>query len=331
MGLRRSAGQTLVGPELRSMKRSQLLAVTAGALAASAVPAYAQTGTIKMRVGTVYAESGAEANYAYEQGFFKVAGLDVELVTMPNGGTSIAAVLSGSIDVGASNVSTIASAYARGLPIYLLAYSAVYSSTAPTTVLVVAKDSPLRAARELNGKNVGVVTLHDLMQAAVQRWLDQNGADAATINFIEIPNAVAVAALQAKRIEASVVQEPMLSQVKADVRSFGQPYDAVGKRMLITGFGANKTWADANPVAAQRFAVAIRTTAEWANRNQKATAAILSGLTKIPLEVTTTMNRSVFATTPDATLLQPVIDTVAQYKVIPRSFPATDLYAPALR
>lgn len=313
------------------MKRSHLLAIAASMLAVPAGPVYAQTGMLKMRVGSVYVESGAEANYAFDQGFFRSAGLDVELVAMPNGGTSTAAVLSGSIDAGLSNVSTIASAYARGLPIYLLAYSAVYSAAAPTTVLVVAKDATLRSARELNGKNVGVVTLHDLMQAAVQRWFDQNGADSTTISFLEIPNAAAAAALEAKRVDASVVQEPVLTEVKASVRAFGQPYDAIGKRMLITGFGANKAWVDANPLAAQRFVAAMRATAEWANRNQRATAAILSDLSKIPLEVTTTMNRSVFATAPDITLLQPVIDTAAQYKVLPRSFPATELYAPWLR
>jgi len=312
------------------MKRSHLLAVAAAALVAP-VPARAQTGTLKMRVGTIYVESGAEANYAFEQGFFRAAGLDVELVTMPNGGTATAAVLSGTLDAGISNVSTIASAYVRGLPIYLLAYSAVYSAAAPTTVLVVAKDSPLRTARELNGKNVGVVTLHDLMQASVQRWLDQNGADSTTISFLEIPNAAASAALQTGRVAASVVQEPVLTEVKHDVRAFGQPYDAIGKRMLITGFGANKTWVDANPVAAARFVSAMHATAEWANRNQRTTATLLSSLSKIPLEVTTTMNRSVYATTADVTLLQPVIDTAAQYKVLPRSFPATELYAPALR
>lgn len=311
------------------MKRSSLLAAS---VAAAALPAAVRAQTApRVRIGTIPVESGCEASYAFEQGFFKNAGLDVELVAMPNGGTATAAVLSGTIDVGISNVSTIASAYARGLPIYLLAYSAVYSSAAPTTVLVVAKDAPLRAARDLNGKNVGVVTLHDLMQASVQRWLDQNGADSTTISFLEIPNSVAAAALQTGRVAASVVQEPVLTTVKGDVRAFGQPYDAIGKRMLITGFGANKAWADANPQAATRFVAAMRATAEWANRNQRATAAILSTISKIPLEVTTTMNRSVYATTADATLLQPVIDTAAQYKIIARPFPAADFYAPALR
>jgi NitT/TauT family transport system substrate-binding protein len=312
------------------MKRSRLLALAATAAAARALPAAAQT-LPKVRVGTIAVESGCEASYAYEQGFFKNAGLDVELISMPNGGTATAAVLSGTIDVGISNVSTIASAYARGLPIYLLAYSAVYSSAAPTTVLVVAKDAPLRVARDLNGKNVGVVTLHDLMQASVQRWLDQNGTDSATISFLEIPNSAAAAALQAGRVAASVIQEPVLTTVKADVRAFGQPYDAIGKRMLITGFGANKAWADANPAAAKSFVAAMRATAEWANRNQRATAAILSTISKIPLEVTTTMNRSVYATSADVSLLQPVIDTAAQYKIIGKSFPAAELYAPALR
>ena len=64
------------------MKRSRLIALAAVAGAVRFVPAAAQTAP-KVRVGTIAVESGCEASYAYEQGFFKSAGLDVELVSMP--------------------------------------------------------------------------------------------------------------------------------------------------------------------------------------------------------------------------------------------------------
>jgi NitT/TauT family transport system substrate-binding protein len=335
--LRPSKGIRAVAPDLDGvgtasriarplLPRSRVLAMLAVTPAARALPAIAQiSGPAKMRVGTIFVESGIEATYAQQIGAFKDAGLDVELVALPNGGTITAAVLSGTIDAGVSNAATIATAYARGLAIYLLVPSAIYSSASPSTVLAVAAGAPIRSAKDLNGKNVGVVTLNDLMQASVEKWIDQNGGDSHSVNFVEMPNASAAPALAARRIDASVIQEPVFSQVKTEVRVLGLPYDAIGKRILITAFSANKSWADANPAVAQRFARAMHATAAWANRNPNATATILADATKIPVAVITAMNRLTFATATDLSLLQPVIDTAAQYKVLPRGFPAAEL------
>jgi len=67
-----------------------------------------------LRVGTAPVEVGSLAFYAADQGFFKMAGLDVELVAMANGPAIAAAVASGTLDAGSANALSIALAHERG-------------------------------------------------------------------------------------------------------------------------------------------------------------------------------------------------------------------------
>src|SRR5208282_5371186 len=122
--------------------------------------------------------------------------------------------IGGSLDFGTTNGGSMANAYIHGLPIYCIAPSGLYTSASPTTVLVTTKDSPIRTAKDLNGKRVAVTTLHDLMQAAVMKWIDDNGGDSRTISYPEIHNGDLVPSLLAKRVDATVLLEPQLTDAK---------------------------------------------------------------------------------------------------------------------
>ena len=73
------------------------IAVSVLCFALAPAPGVAQQA-YHLRVGTAPVEVGALAFYAADQGFFKKAGLDVELVAMANGPAIAAAVASGTLD-----------------------------------------------------------------------------------------------------------------------------------------------------------------------------------------------------------------------------------------
>ncbi|HXP92287.1 MAG TPA: ABC transporter substrate-binding protein, partial [Candidatus Binatia bacterium] len=153
------------------MKRSEALLVTAGAVTLAAAPARAQTPMpAPIRVGAINIESSAEAYYADEAGFFKRAGLDARVSAMSSAGAIVAAAMGGALDVVPTNCVTMAQAYAKGLPLYLVAPGAIYSSSEPTTELAVTPDSTYRAPRDLNGKRIAVLTLGGFLQIATQNW-----------------------------------------------------------------------------------------------------------------------------------------------------------------
>src|ERR1700733_12203546 len=83
---------------------------------------------------------GAEVYYALDMGFFKKAGLDVEITTLNNGGIISAGVASGTFDVAQAAVSSVASAHERGVNFVIIAPAALWTSDRPTSALVVAKN-----------------------------------------------------------------------------------------------------------------------------------------------------------------------------------------------
>ncbi len=313
------------------VRMSRIAVVTAAMFAASSTgsPTVAQTELIPIRLGSVPVESYAEAYYAQEMGYFKRAGLDVKITSFNGGGAITAAVAAGALDIGATNSGSLSSAHVRGLPLVMIAPGGAYTSASPTTVLAVAKSSPIRSAKDLEGKTVAVSTLRDLQQIACMLWIDKNGGDSKKVGFVELPVPQMAPALARGRIDAAMILEPEETQAKDETRVLGKAYDAIAKQLLITGWVANKNWLDRNPEAARRFAGAIRDTADWANRNPDATASILEKFTKIPRETIVSMNRVKYVTKLDFALIQPVIDALAKYGTIAHGFPASELVDPS--
>lgn len=301
--------------------------MTAGALLHGVRPLRAQALT-PIRVGVGVVESYSEGSYAQAMGFFKDAGFDADVQILGNGGALTAAVIGGSLDFGTTNGGSMSNAYMHGLPIYCIAPSGLYTSASPTTVLVTEKDSPIQVAKDLNGKRVAVSTLHDLMQAAIMTWIDKGGGDSSTVSFYEVNNANLIPTLTSKRADAAALLEPQLTQQRDNVRIVSAPYDALAKRLLISGWITTQAYYAQNRPTVERFLAVMRRTADWANRNPRATADILSRLTKIPLETVQRMNHNVFGTVNDPALIQPTIDASARYGFLPRSFPASDLFPP---
>src|SRR5579875_2797105 len=135
-----------------------------------------------LRLATIPLDAGAEVYYALEMGFLRDAGIDAQIQSIPNGAAIAAAVASNAIDVGFSNLISLGEAYKRNVPFTVIAPGSLWSVKAPTTVLMVPKDSTVRRARDLNGKTIGVNGLKNILQYGAQAWIDRNGGDSSTVH-----------------------------------------------------------------------------------------------------------------------------------------------------
>jgi NitT/TauT family transport system substrate-binding protein len=294
------------------------LAMTAGA-AAQTLP------TVK--VATTPIDVGAEVLYGIDMGFFKKHGLNVEVQFIDNGAAIASAVASGAIDVAQGNVVTLATAHDKGLPFVVVAPAALYSSAAPTSALIVAKNSPIKTGKDLTGKTVGITGVKNITHIATMAWIDQTGGDSSTVKYIELKFSEMAAAVAAGRIDAGVTAEPDLSVAvqDGDARILTPVYNAIAPTFIIGAWFATSDWAKAHPDLVTRYVAAINEAGAWANKNQSASAKILAKYTKI--ESKAGMKRVTFPEKSELTLMQPVIDITAKYKVIKAPFPASDLAA----
>lgn len=311
------------------MNRRNALALTfLGAAASAPRLARAQSGGLTpLRVGVIPAEVAAEIFYGSDMGFFREHGLDVQIQSANNGAAIAAAVASGSLDVGLSDLMSIVSAHARGLPFVFLAPGIVTSYTAPTFGILVRGDSPIRTARDFNGTTMGVNGLNNISHIPVEAWIDNNGGDSKTMKFVEIPLPQMAAAVAAGTVQSTVPPEPWITAaVEQGERIIFMEHGAIAPEFLLSGFMTTRDWAARNAPVAARFVAAIRETALWANRNHAASAPILAKYTKIPPAVVERMHRGDFAVAFRPELVQPVIDAAARYGVIAKPFPASEIY-----
>jgi ABC-type nitrate/sulfonate/bicarbonate transport system substrate-binding protein len=147
------------------LSRHAFLAAAAAVAAEgiSPAPAFAQPAAslTNLRVATPGQDSGALAAYAQEMGYFAKAGLDAQVTRLAKGGGAvvIAAVAGGSYDVGHADLTALCAAYEHGISVTLLSPSVLYLSAIPTPALIVAKNSPFRSARDLDGQIVATASL----------------------------------------------------------------------------------------------------------------------------------------------------------------------------
>jgi NitT/TauT family transport system substrate-binding protein len=277
-----------------------------------------------LRVGDVPIEPGADIYYAQEQGYLKAAGLNVDIEVLANGQNFVGAVAAGSYDIATSTIPAIAVARERGILIKLISPGGVHLSSAPTDLLLVPQNSPLRTARDLNGKTIAVSGLNNLPAVAVRAWISKNGGDASSIKLVEFAFPAMAEALQLGRMDAAVITEPFITAA-AGLRPLGSPYDAIAPRFIINGWFAADAWLEKNGLVARRFAEALRKTHEWANGHAKESTATLVSMTKIAPQLAATMTRTVFATSLSEQSIQPVLDIAASSGMLPRPMAAAEL------
>jgi NitT/TauT family transport system substrate-binding protein len=307
------------------MQRRVFTAAAAAATFVAPAVVRGQTPT-SVRFGTVANESYGLCIFAREQGFFAKNGLDVDLqyIAGASGGIS-AALVAGAIEAGCVSMGPVSNAHLRGIPIRLIAAGGIIMTDAPTTVLCVAKNSPVTTARDLNGKTVSTPSLRDVLHVAQVKWIDDNGGDSKTVKIIELTGPGVPVALTSGRLDAAPIGEPILTNTKDDLRQLGNIYDVFGARTMISMHVAMADWLNNNADTARRIALSLRQAAQWANANRPSTVPILARVTKIPPETIVKMRHVVYSDTLDMGLIQPQIDALAAYKFIDHRYNVADI------
>jgi NitT/TauT family transport system substrate-binding protein len=302
-----------------------LLAATAAMAAGTPVrPAFADD---TLRIGALLLDNTAEVFYARELGMFKRAGLDVDITTFPSGGAAASALVGGAVDISIGDVLTVAEAHSRHVPLTYLAPATVYTKAFPAYALLVAVDSPIRAARDFNGKTVATNALKNILQVPTEAWIDNNGGDAKSVKFVEVPFPTMAPAILDGRVDAASISEPFITNAldSGKFRMISVSERNVAPEFMFSGWTTTTDYAAAHPDVIKKFVAVMLESARWGNANRPQSAQILVGVNKMPPEVAAKMLRSYYGEKLSPALLQPVIDAALKYGAIGNSFPASEI------
>ncbi len=272
------------------------------AQSSSPAPSLAGPAT-PITVGTIPVNTAIPVYVALNQGFFDEVGLDVTTVLTSNFQASLASVLNGEYSFGlAANVPLLVSA-SKGAPIRLVAQTATVTPAIPDMVLVM-PDSEIAGAKDLEGKKVAVVALSTPQEIGVREAVRQAGGDASKVQFLELPSAQMIAALNAGTVDAIAATVPWVSigtaQGLKPVFSYASGVYPEGS--IWAGYFASSDFIAANEDIVRRFQSAMTKATNFAAENPDAARATLHEFTEMDDEVINMVQLGTFS---------PVVDIAA--------------------
>jgi NitT/TauT family transport system substrate-binding protein len=278
-------------------------------IAMSLLPMPARSQSAVLRVAISPSDCCVEPFYAQDMGYFKDAGLNVE-VTVFGGGPQLAeAVATGSMDIGISTPVEVAVAASRGIPLRIIAAGGLTSLRAPTTTLAIGPNS--------------------MSELGLREWLGKNHADASQLHIIEMPFAQMGPALQRGTIAAAVITEPSLSiaEEKNGVKAFAYPSTSIAPQFMLSAWFSTDKFIAQNPDLIKKFTTAMYQSARWANAHHRESGDILAKYIKIDPAVAARMSRVVYADSLRTSDLKSQLDLAYKYGIIGKPVTATDILA----
>ncbi|TDD78936.1 transporter substrate-binding domain-containing protein [Actinomadura darangshiensis] len=224
-----------------------------------------------------------------QQGFFAEQGLKLELQTAQGGAAIVPAVVSGQVDFGFSNYTSLIIARSKDLPLKVVAPGAGSTGVQGKDFggVVVKAGSPIKSARDLAGKRVAVNTLNNINDTTVRASIRAAGGDAKNVKFTELAFPDMLAALDKGNVDAVQVVEPFLATAKKDgAKVIASNYVDTAPNLTIAGYFTSQKTAGEKPRLVEKFTAAMRKSLKYADENPDAVRKVLGTYTKIDPSLT---------------------------------------------
>jgi NitT/TauT family transport system substrate-binding protein len=312
---------------MKISRRSFLTKVTVGIAALPLAPGFSWAQA-KGKLGYMKIVDNAAMFMAMEKGFFKAEGLELETVPMAGGAVIVQGVTSGDLQFGWTNVISLYQAHVEGFDFKLIAGGATnVKKSNETHAMEVLKDSPIRTAKDLEGKTVAVNTLNNIVHLMARAWVDKNGGSSAKVKFIELPFPQMEPALLAKKVDVISVQEPFAAAaaVKPEVRILSHPWGDVAAKFLIASWFASEKWIQKNRSTAQAFVRAINKGIDAIHADKEGARSAMIKWAGLKPDMAGKIGLPLFDKTVSEKDLQVTIDLTRKYKMIPRAIKARDV------
>ncbi|MFE6938661.1 ABC transporter substrate-binding protein [Streptomyces chartreusis] len=245
-------------------------------------------GITTVKLGLIPIVDVAPLYLGQKKGFFEKQGLKLEFTTAQGGAAIVPGVASGQFQFGFSNVTSLMVAQSNGVPV-----KAVANGIASTGVrgkdfngLMVKKDSPVKSAKELEGKKVAINTLKNINETAVRQAVRQAGGDPDEVELVEMAFDQMPAALDQGQIDAACVVEPATATIRSQGgREIASPLIDVAPELTVAMYFTSTQYAQQHPDVVKKFQDATAESLAYAEAHPDEARQIVTTYTKIPASV----------------------------------------------
>jgi ABC-type nitrate/sulfonate/bicarbonate transport system substrate-binding protein len=259
--------------------------------AATGTPGEKPEEVAKLRVGIVPSSTFLPAMVAKEEGIFEKHNLDVELTIVQNLAT-LPGAMGRQFDLGAITAPDIIKANSQNVDVVLVSGSADDSPDSAVSEIMLPPGSPIKTAKDLEGKTVGAASLGGNIHPSVLYYLQENGVDAKKVKFVEVPHPNHFDQLKSKRVDATESLEPFKTRMKGELKATAlvDPMDPIMEKagldsISFVDFMAARGWAEDNQDVLQRWIDALQEAIDFIETDEATARKHFGAVTKLPPEV----------------------------------------------
>ncbi|MEU2600844.1 ABC transporter substrate-binding protein [Streptomyces hirsutus] len=242
-------------------------------------------GTTEVKVGLIPIVDVAPLYLGEKKGFFSERGLKLSISSAQGGAAIVPGVASGQFEFGFSNMTSLLIAQSNSVPV-----KGVANGNASTGVegedfaaITVKGDSPIKSAKDLEGRKVAVNTLKNTMELGVRASVMKSGGDPDKVDFVEMAFDQMPAALDGGQIDAAMVVEPALATIKGQGgREIASSMVDIAPDLTISLYFTSTQYAQKNPEVVKKFQEATAESLAYADSHPDEVREIVTTYTKIP-------------------------------------------------
>ncbi|MEU5703980.1 ABC transporter substrate-binding protein [Streptomyces aurantiacus] len=262
----------------------------------------ASGGTATVEVGLIPIVDVAPLYLGQKKGFYSDRGIKLSLTSAQGGAAIVPGVVSGQFDFGFSNTTSLLVADSKNVPV-----KAVVNGVASTgeegadfAELAVKKGSPLKSAKDVEGKKVAANTLNNICDTSTRESVRKDGGDPSKVEFVEMPFDQMGAALEGGRVDAACVVEPALAGIKAKGgTSIASLFFDVSPDLTVAMYFTSRQYAQQNPEMVKKFQEATAASLKYADSHPDEVREIITTYTKIPAPLVKTLTLPRWPAEPD--------------------------------
>jgi len=328
----------MIGPDLgihasRLRRIGSAVILIAGAVVVAA-SASAQ-GLTKLRVANFTNVVVAPVFHAIDKGYFKEAGLEIEIVKVATGAASVSAVASNQADIGWAAATVPIFARSQGVPvkIFMTADQEGPPDHYGTRIDATAK-SGINSFADVKGKTVMINAFGTAGELAIRERLMDAGVSWDDVKKVVVPFPQMPAALELGNADVAVTIYPMQAAILANkaigAKVLGQGILSISSKQAVTAscYFATDSWLAQNEKAAIAFGkVYVR-----AQKEIEADPALrlelvmkLSGMDRATAE--TVPPSWVQSIAVNKQVIAPIHDALVRTGMMTKTFPVEDVIA----
>lgn len=264
-------------------------------------------GLTTVTVGTMPAVDVAPLHLAIQNGYFKDAGLKIELKTIQGGAAGIPKLANGSLDITFGNWVSFIRAQHKGA-VDLKAVSDAYQASKGTFLLMHMPGGPVVKPGDLEGKKIAVNTRANINELLANATLQTYGVSPRDVQYVPMPFPDMPAALKRGDVAAASVIEPFISKAnQIGAKKLVDTAKGPTKDMPIAGYAATQKWVTDHKEAAAKFQRVMSRAQAEAGQDRTKVEKLLPTYTKIKPTTAALVAIGTYPSTLDAGRLKRVV------------------------